>query len=458
MLVEVDTNIEYDFGAMEDRLRDLITEAKKDERTVARCVITNFGTPSVEFQCSILRGTRAARDGSVDFKVQTVVSGVWNLFRVQEHWKKNHDEISPVPDQKHVFFQGRPKQKDIINQLSEARLIPASPAYSDRVCAEMLMEFTGGDQSILDHIIDSLKTQGQGLDAFESALSQATESGELADVIKKRATLLSPASWKVLTSVLNNQFVSRKERDVDIEDLRLMGFVKTQLVGKQKLISIGAPFVERILRYQWNCIAGKKTLFYQGRDMAQISLALNTAAYHLTAKIENILRNVIVLSFDDWTKELENVHVLSLGNAVTNSETTRVGGDGPTPAAQIAIQSEGTPCEFAKKAQKVSVIESAKNWQNRQKQNTAVYKEEESLIYFLTTGDLKAILENIKIYNNVVKSIFPEKAELSTFLQQYLAIRSAVAHNQPISLMTLKRLETSCADLEKRIYLAESQS
>ncbi len=51
---------------------------------------------------------------------------------------------------------------------------------------------------------------------------------------------------------------------------------------------------------------------------------------------------------------------------------------------------------------------------------------------------------------------YPNKHELITFLEYYVAIRAAVAHNQPINLATLQRLETMRDDLEKRISHGQS--
>lgn len=474
-VIDVDQSVEMDIAAIDDRLRKLIEKGRGDDRTVARCLITNFGRLSVDDQCGVLRRTRAARDKSTDFTVQIIVTGVWNLFRVQEHWKRNYDEISPAPDQKHVFFLSHPKHKDILKRLRNARLVSEPPTYADRICAKMLREFTDGDEPVLDYIIGSLKSQRLPLEAIESVISQAVESGEMTDLIKRRAASLSPGGWDLLISVLNYQFASRAERDIDVEDLRLAGFLTTQLVGTRRRLSISSPFVERVLRDRWNSIAGGRPPIYRGRDLARPSIAVNTAAYHLTAKIENMLRNVVVLSLSvqsDWTHRLGSVRVLSPGGEVIGSELLGlareiqntllpfgVGGDLTNLAEQSKVSVETAANGGGKKQNKIPVVESAKDWQARQRKNTALELMGDSLIYFLTTGDLASILvnESEKIYPEVIKCIFPQKAELSTFLEHYIAIRSAVAHNQPISLGTLKRLETMCADLEKRIGQAYLQ-
>ncbi|MGH8601932.1 MAG: hypothetical protein ACREXR_03880, partial [Gammaproteobacteria bacterium] len=93
------------------------------------------------------------RDKTTDFVVQTIVSGAWNYFRVQEHWKKHYDDLSPAPDRKHVFFQSRRDCEDILSRLSTAKLISDPPSHFDQVCADLLTEFSGGDEFILDYVM-----------------------------------------------------------------------------------------------------------------------------------------------------------------------------------------------------------------------------------------------------------------------------------------------------------------
>lgn len=413
MMMDVDTRAGCETSKIGDRLCALIYEAREDGRNVARCVVTQFGELSVEAQCSVLRGSRAVRDKTTDFIVQTIVSGAWNYFRVQEYWKKHYDELSPAPDRKHVFFQSRPDCEDILSRLSAAKLISDPPSHFDHVCADLLTEFSGGDEFILDYIISSLKAQHLHLEAVESILAQTAESGELADALKRRAKTLSAEAWEVLLSILNHQFASRPQRDVHAEDLRLAGLVIARLAGTQNRLAISSPIVERILRDNWAYIATGQPHVYRGNDLARTGLALNTAAYRLVAQIENTIRNLIVLSHskqEDWKQRLE------------------------------------------------LVIASAIKWRSKVQKHTTLELADDSLVYFLTTKHLKTILtdESENIYSEAIRDVFPQMPELLNTIEQYRVIRDAVAHNQPLSLKTVKRLEDMCNDIEKRICRAQT--
>ncbi|MGH8605815.1 MAG: hypothetical protein ACREXR_24400 [Gammaproteobacteria bacterium] len=152
---------------------------------------------------------------------------------------------------------------------------------------------------------------------------------------------------------------------------------------------------------------------YRGNDLARTGLALNTAAYRLVAQIENTIRNLIVLSHskqEDWKQRLE------------------------------------------------LVIASAIKWRSKVRKHTTLELADDSLVYFLTTKHLKTILtdESENIYSEAIRDVFPQMPELLNTIEQYRVIRDAVAHNQPLSLKTVKRLEDMCNDIEKRICRAQT--
>ena len=476
MLTDMDSGESFDTTQLSDRLFAFVARAKMEQRSIARFIFTQYGNLSIEAQCSVLRDTRAAREQNADFTVQTIISGVWNFFRVQEHWKKHHDELSPAPDRKHVFFQSRPDCEDILSRLITAKLVSDPPSNFDKVCAEMLTEVTGGDGFILDYITSSLKAQHLHLEAVESTLAQTVESGELIVLLKRRTAKLGVEAWELLLSILNHQFVSRLDHDVDAEDLRLAGLIMARFAGIQKRLAVSSPIIERILRDKWAYIGAGQPPVYRGNDLARAGLARNAAAYRLVAHIENTLRNLIVLSLsnqEDWTERLDRVHVDAPGNFTISNELLGIlrqvlessgyRGDAFEAAFQAAfagMEGDAPEVQAQKKNPKVSVVESARNWRSRVKSSTILELAGDSLVYFLTTANLSTILlnEKQKIYPEAFQRIFPDRHELLNMIEQYRVIRDAVAHNQPISLATVKRLENISADIEKRICNAQAQS
>jgi len=91
------------------------------------------------------------------------------------------------------------------------------------------------------------------------------------------------------------------------------------------------------------------------------------------------------------------------------------------------------------RAQK-TIFDSAENWQNRQRENHAFELSHDNLMHFLTTGELVGVLESKKSGLHGTGKPFTKK-NLMAALDEYIAIRSAVAHNQPIKLSTISRLD-----------------
>ncbi len=476
ILMEGEQTLNCDFSTLKERLNNFVTEAINDGRRTARCVVIQFGNLSVEAQCSVIRASRAIREKSSTLTFQTIVIGSWNFFHLQEFWRKNHDAVSPAGDGRNVFFQGDPTHEDILNRLISAKLIADPASYFDKVCADMLSEFTSGDACFLEYIFSSLKTQRYHLESIESVFAQTAASGELADILKRRTETLSPEAWKLLLFILNHQFASRPAGDIHTEELRLSGLCVARLAGTQRRLAIKSPMVERILRSNWIYIAPHQPSVYRGNDLARTGVALNTAAYRLVALIENTLRNLIVLSLskqEDWKQKLDCVHADTPVNQVFSNELLvilrqilessglrDVAFDEALQAALKATETETHGALTQPKKPKLSVIESARDWQLRTGKSTTLELASDSLVYFFTTASLNTILlnEKQKIYPQAIQSIFPDKHELINMLEQYRVIRDAVAHNQPLSLATVKRLEDMYTDIEKRICQSQAQA
>ncbi len=459
--------------ALDGRLRRLLEEAKTDDRAVARCLITRFGELSLEDQCLVLRQSRAVRESENDAKLQTILCGAWNLFRVQEYWRTNLSSLSPVPDRKHVFFECSLGCNAVLEKLREAGCVSHPASRFEEVCAEALSEVTGGDSFLLDYVIGAIRVQRQRLEDFETIIGHVAEAGEVTDEIRKRADRLTPGAWAILDAVVRQQFITRPERDTDAEDLRLGGFVSARPIGQNKCLSVASPLIEQVIRHQWSYYRQGLGEIYKGVDLARPVLALNTAAYRIVAQIENTLRNLVVLALNhpevgDWTKRLDGVKTLAYDGGEIPNELlglarqirelllpfTESQCQEPANVESVSIPDATTA---SRKPKQSSLVETALSWRARQQANIALSLSHESLIYFFTTEGLMSVLVNEKqeIYPKAVKPYFPNKHELTNLLEQYVAIRAAVAHNQPISLATLKRLETLRDDLEKRICQAQ---
>jgi hypothetical protein len=456
---------------LEGRLTDLLHPVVENEQTdIIRCIFSDFDTLSVEDQCSILRITRAAREMTSEALLQTVVVGAWNLFRLQAHWRNNYHNASPVPDRNHVFYDDTPDVDDILSGLREAELVSKPPSEYETTCAEMLLEATGGDEFLVNCVIDCLTAQRNRIEHLESAIAQTIDSSEVSDEFEKRWSRLTSSGRDLLISIVNHQFVSANHNDSDAEDLRLEGFVQTRPTdGLTICVSSRSIIVDAVLRANRRSWAVGGRPVYDGKDLARPNVALNTAAYKVISKIETTLRNMVVLSCGSeasWTERIQHVKTGAQDLGVTESEFAGLARQIQNALApyladlRFDTAADATPAPQppgdgpVKRRKQISLIEAAEDWRKRNYGNTMLGLAGESLIYFITTEGLFNILTNKEIYSAAIEPFFPERSELKTFLEHYVAIRGAVAHNQPITLGTLKRLEEMRENLEKRIYRA----
>jgi hypothetical protein len=463
---------------LDRHLDHLLAASRSDGRRLARLLITDFDAFSPENQCVILRLSRAVRDRTSDVKLQTIVWGAWNFFRVQRYWRKYlANTFSPAPDRNHVHFGIPHCIETIRSKLLRRNLVPAHLDRFHEVCVEVLHETTGGDAILLDYIIRSLAARHLSLSELESVLLQALNSEELITELERRCKGLSPTAWSILAGVLQRTIACYPQDDPDLEDLRLAGLVALRPAGGNNWLVSAEPLVDRVFRHNWGYLARGQHLVDSGLDLAWPLLALNTAAYRTISEIENTLRNVLVLSLkqqspDDWTQQIQGVRTLAHDGGEIPNELlglARQIREACLPFVQTPSESQSKPVEAAratepppahdttqKKTKQTSLVEAAKDWRRRNQSNTVLQLADDSLIYYFTTEGLASLLVNEKqnIYARAIRPYFPNKHELATFLEHYIAIRAAVAHNQPITLSTFKRLDTMRDDLNRRLCQA----
>ena len=472
-ITSIDSGEIFAVAELEPRL-DKVLQSQSSDNRIVRLAFDRFDNLATDDQCSILRITRAAREKASDVRLQTLIVGSWNLFRIQEHWRRLYHDASPAPDRNHVFFEGARTIDHVRSRLRAAELISNPPSEYENTCAEMLLEATGGDEFVVNYALNCLTAQRRRLDHLEAAIAEAIDSAEVAEEFGKRCARLTNFGRELLISTINHQFVSVNRNDSDAEDLRLEGFVETRPADGLKIcMSLRSVIVDAVLRANRRAWAAGQRTVYDGKDLARPNTALNTAAYRLISKIETTLRNLIVLAFgsnSSWTERIRHVKTGAHETAIAEDEFSGLArqiqnalapylGDVKFATAKDAgCASQAAEDNAVKKPKQIPLIEAAENWRKRNHGNTMLDLAGNSLIYFITTEGLLNIFTNKDIYNAAVRPFFPEKAELKTFLEHYVAIRGAVAHNQPITLGTLRRLEDMRENLEKRLYRAEQNA
>lgn len=465
---EIDELVIGDLGSyLETLIKGLAGGA---QRTV-RILVSSFHLLSTEDQCSVVRQTRSIRESCANVSVQTILHGSWNIYRLQEYWKAHLSDTSPAPDRKHIFFKEETDVFCLLDRLSKAGCISYGPTPIDQIGAKAILEITGGDSFFVDYIIDALRAQQLGLSEFETIIDQLYEAGTIQDAIKSRLTTVSPDGWSIIDAILKNQFTRRPHQDADTEDLRLLGIIKLRRAGTSSILTIASPIIERILRNRWTYFAPFRKPIYNGPDLARPILALNTAAYQYVFEIENVLRNLIILVLESssslgWQGQIKSIkagprsdgddsdpHTVLLERIL--SVVQRLSPTRAIDNMQEAERTQEPTLEDDKpvitKPKNISIVESAENWRSRQLNSPALELSHASLIYFFTTENIVKSFFSKPLYQEVWGKHFPEKDEFITLIQNYITIRAAVAHNQPVNLKTIHRLMMIQDDLQKLI-------
>ncbi len=180
--------------------------------------------------------------------------------------------------------------------------------------------------------------------------------------------------------------------------------------------------------------------------------SLSSVAYRKIAQIEVLLRNVVVQQWyaevgDKWEDKLKAIKTLSrqetteddLRQLVTTLVQSQLAESGM--AAPDRHDQKAPPSETKKARSQASLLSSAQAWQARQRDHHGVELCKHNLMQFLTTEALMSVLVNKRDGLYGQGKPFSRKEYLVTAMEEYIVIRSAVAHNQALKLSTIARLD-----------------
>lgn len=182
--------------------------------------------------------------------------------------------------------------------------------------------------------------------------------------------------------------------------------------------------------------------------------AISTEAYRRIARIENMLRNLIVSEYysKNGTDLYDNLKAITLNSYISEDQENliKLVLFHVRSELRINFENEITKTNDEKLSftnpSKTDLLKDAQNWQKRQRENHAVELSQDNIMHFLTTESLGKVLNYKKSGFHGDKKMF-KKELLTTIMDEYTIIRSAVAHNQPIKLSTISRLD----NLERKI-------
>jgi len=364
-------------------------------------------------QCSLLavsRGIREETEG--DNSYQLIVKGAWNFKLFQKQFKKLNNSSSPPLDSTDIYNISYYDSNYIMSLLQQAGCILDNPTELNRFICKIITETTGGDRFICEHVINILKHKS--IDDFEEVLQGLSNEHSIETNIKKRTENLSSEALNVLNALAHIQFVEVNKNDILAEELRLASITKTiSKYGRKKIIGFLSPVIADVVCSNLGNNLSNAT-FREGNLMLTENFT-NIAAFSLITRIENTLRNLVVLTLETDKRKWVDV----VGEKVKLYEK------------RLSIK---------------KVISEQKN-----SSDSHVELLSEASISFLTTGELKEIFCNNELYQEYFINYFNDKPKIDTLIQSFMKIRNAVTHNRFVSYTMVAELERIHKDLLKYI-------
>jgi len=422
-----------------------------------RIVIADFHNGDVKEQCDLIKTARGIQESITSISCQFVFCGRWSYFAFCATYRQIHGHTSSPPaESKNMLHVPSWRTKETLDWLREQRIMAANPTEIDIVASDFLVEQTAGDEFLIRRAVEYVgEQQGKWTSNIEQTLNELISAQVVVDAINQRINLLEPRPKAELFKLLRIHYLVRSYDSIEAEQLWLAGLVQRRnLEGGKQLIQIAGPLINTVVR---RILETKKPgAVVTPNHLCFAREAISTAAYRRIAQIENLLRNLIVSEWhtergDQWFENLnvtktpahdrdEQEDLIKLVIFHVRSELVSMGIGTESSSEESAI-----PAGKVGRPRQESLLDSAQDWQRRRREGHAVELAHDNLMHFLTTESLVSVLKNKN--NGLSGDGKPfTKENLVAALSEYTEIRSAVAHNQPIKLSTISRLD----DLQRK--------
>ena len=423
----------------------LSSEARENDKSFLRIVVDAFHNASIGEQCNLLKSARSIQESSDGrLPLQFVFCGRWSHYNLRPAYREIHGQTnSPPTDAKNAIQVPFWGDSEVFKLLSDRRLIGPRPTELDEVACGFLLEQTAGDEFLIRQSIERLEGLSAWTSEIERVLWELISAPDVIDEIRKRMQLLGAGATEELNKLLRVHNLMRDYEAVEAEELWLAGLVRrTAMPGGKQLVRMAGPIINSVVR---NLLVGEASgCVAVPKDICFERESITVAAYRRIAKLENLLRNVVVSEWsikfgDKWHEKLAAIRGSSRSgeDAEELIHRTLQNNYGISPLESGVPESKkGSNM----KRKPPDLLASATDWQARQRENHAVVLQQDNLMHFLSTGDLISLLKNKK--NGLCGDGRPFKLDhLTTALEDYTSIRSAVAHNQPIKLANIEKLD-----------------
>lgn len=428
-------------------------QAQENDRQSICIIVEDFHNANTSDQCNLVKKARSIQESKTDLSCRFIFLGCWSYFSMRAAYRDIHGHASsPAAELKNILRFPSWSSSDVLELLDKERFMNmANPSEIDFVASHFLVEQTSGDEFLIRKAIEHLKDLGgKWPNDIEQILDELVVAPDVIERITARINSLSSNSKSELIKLLRFHKLVRDHESIDCEYLWLAGLVQCQkLEGGKQFIQIAGPLINTVIR---SILVNEESISLPPSNYLCFEReAISTAAWRRVSQIENMLRNLIVSEgyvekSEDWTIKLKAIKTSSRGREEHEELIKLILKNVKLELLSIGLEAKNSenestslPSSPDRKSQ-TSVLESAQDWQKRQSDHHGVELINDNLMHFLTTENLESVLLHKKNDFCGKDKLFKHEY-LVTALEEYRAIRSAIAHNQPIKLNTISRLD-----------------
>lgn len=446
---EFKTSDQKSVGMNLNQIADSVSQyAMEFERSSVRIIIHDFHNASDDEQCSLIKTARSIQEVSRSLSYQFIFCGAWSYYNFCERYYEINDKTtSPAAEYKNMVFVPPVTSLEVCQLLIDKRIISRATEF-DLIGCDLLIEQTAGNDFLINKAVEYLEDKhGLWVNNIEQVFNELIVAPEVILYFREGVNTLDQKAKDELSKLLDVHRLIRPSESRITEQLWLTGIVRFQnLEGNLHLIQIAGALINNVIRNIASSVGLNECT--PAKDLCMEGQVISSAAYRKVAEIENILRCLVVSEWhgdmgEQWIENLkttktpphqsENKELITLVLKCIRNEF-------PELYENNESNNDKTIATTPKRHNTETILASAINWQKRQNEHHGVALAKNNLMHFLTTESLANVLHNKKTGLVGDNKIFT-KDYLSTTLKEYMAIRSAVAHNQPIMLVTISRLD-----------------
>jgi len=377
-----------------------------------------------ELLADVLSSLRNVINAGIE--VRALVCGGFRRRAFDQFWSEKKDFHSAVLDES-TFWLCSYDGKDAC-ELLRGRISGISDDHLE-VLGRFVESHTGLDHRFMEHLRHALEERPvpsgvPGMVDLERLLYRFADDGLLSEEVWDTLQGLSAQHLNVLESILRHQMLQLGEKspiNILCEELSIRGLLAPpeDLTG-MVLWRPASPAIAAILRKQWCRRHMDARPFPPEEELIPLTLPVAAPAQDLVTRLENTLRNALVL----LGRPNDGQHILALAPSIEGKQLYR-------EATRLVDEDLRNPNSRLVSRQPTS---------------------------FLTTRQLMAVFENGALYETYFSKLFPDKRQAMERLESFIDLRNAVAHNKVLSLRALTDLQSHLEFFESRLGMAAAET